>query len=736
MSFSQFRPLVVRLLVVLAVLALWTMPARAAGVADLAAEVPLAELVPGADRLGAPQGDPPVLPAYSGDDLVGYVFLNSDFASSVGYSGKPIDILVGMSAEGRITGSRLIKHSEPIVLIGIPEAKIRGYLQQLVGWDAIALEPTAEGGKADIISGATVTVLVMQDSVFRAAATAARRLGVGGLTPLSEQAAPARALAEGEPERRGWEELTGDGSVRRLHLSVADVNQRFEEGGDPQAIRRPERGEPDETFIDLYVAQVSVPTIGLSLLGENEYRNMLSWLEPGEQAILVMGRGRYSFKGSGYVRGGIFDRIQLSQGPVSVRFHDRQHRRLRAVVAENAPDFPEIGLYKIPADAGFRPTDPWDLDLLVQRATGALTKAFVSFDLSYAVPERYLAPAEAPPPAEAQAPAAGGGLAGGLGDTPLWKRIWQDNVAPIATVLLAVLTLTALFFFQAPLVKRPRLLFWVRVSFLAYTLLWLGWWSNAQLSVVNVLTFTNSLRTDFSWDYFLMDPLVFILWFATVAALLFWGRGPFCGWLCPFGALQEFAARVAKRFKIRQLRIPWAVNERLWPVKYILFLGLFGLALYDLALAEHLAEVEPFKTSIILKFVRDWPFVVYALLLLVVGLFVERFFCRYICPLGGALAIPGRLRMFEWLKRWPECGTSCQRCANECPVQAIHPEGNINPHECIYCMHCQELYFDDYRCPHNVTRRLKKERRRTSTRVSDEPPRAADASAVHADRPS
>jgi len=440
-----------------------------------------------------------------------------------------------------------------------------------------------------------------------------------------------------------------------------------------------------------------------------------------------MGRGRYSFKGSGYVRGGIFDRIQLTQEATSVRFHDKQHRRLRAVAAENAPNFPEVDLFKIPANADFRATLPWELELLVQRTTGALTKAFVTFDLSYAVPERYLIEPPPPPAPDALVEEdAGAAERPGVGDTPLWQRIWKSNIPQIVTVGIALLTLTGLFFFQAPLVKRPKLLNAVRLAFLAYTLLWLGWWANAQLSVVNVLTFTNSLRTDLSWEYFLMDPLIFILWFATVAALLFWGRGPFCGWLCPFGALQEFAARGAKALKIKQINVPWGLNERLWPVKYILFLSLFAFALYDLALAEKLSEVEPFKTAIILKFMRDWWFVVYAVLLLLIGLFIERFFCRYLCPLGGALAIPGRLRMFEWLKRWPECGTSCQRCANECPVQAIHPEGNINPHECIYCMHCQELYFDDYRCPHNVTRRLKKERRNQAARKAGERTRAAE----------
>ena len=105
------------------------------------------------------------------------------------------------------------------------------------------------------------------------------------------------------------------------------------------------------------------------------------------------------------------------------------------------------------------------------------------------------------------------------------------------------------------------------------------------------------------------------------------------------------------------------------------------------------------------------PFVLYAAALLAVGLFIERFFCRYLCPLGAALAIPGRMRMFQWLRRWPECGSPCQRCANECPVQSIHPEGNINVNECIYCMHCQELYRDDQRCPHMIQVRLKRERR-------------------------
>ena len=203
------------------------------------------------------------------------------------------------------------------------------------------------------------------------------------------------------------------------------------------------------------------------------------------------------------------------------------------------------------------------------------------------------------------------------------------------------------------------------------------------------------------------DPLVFIQWFAIAAALLFWGRGAYCGWLCPFGALQELTNKIARALNVPQVTLPWGLHERLWAVKYMIFLGLFGLSMVSIPLAETYAEVEPFKTAIILKFVRDWPFVVFALALLLAGLFIERFYCRYLCPLGAALAIPARIRMFDWLKRYKECGTPCQTCANECPVQAIHPTGEINPNECVNCLHCQVLYQSNTKCP-VVIRQLKR----------------------------
>jgi NosR/NirI family nitrous oxide reductase transcriptional regulator len=702
-------------------LAGWALPACAQSrLAEFAARATPQDFFPRATRFGAAQGDPPVLPVYADGDLLGFVYLNSDFTGAVGYSGKPINMLVGIDSGGALTAFKLVDHKEPIVLVGVPERRVVEALNKLIGTN---VGPIASGRERppqpDIVSGATVTVLVMADSIVR---SAVRLIRSGRIAPEGTRASamaepsPAKTVDMAEIRVRDWDSLLGDGSLRRLKITVAEINKAFEVSGNPEAAANPERGNPDDTFIDLYTALASVPTIGTSLLGEAGYERLRNRLKPGQQAIFIAAEGPYSFKGSGYVRGGIFDRIELEQGGSGTRFRDRNHERLGATEAEGAPQLREIGLFTVPEDFALDPTEPWTLQLLVQRATSPREKALLTFDLTYLLPDRYIK-REAPTPAPAtgeSVPARAGPLQPGsdrVDEDPLWKQMWQRDAVAVAITGLAIAVLTGIFFFQNALVRRPLVYTWVRRAFLVFTLVWLGWYANAQLSVVNVLTFTNSLVTGFSWDYFLTSPLIFILWSSVAISLLFWGRGPFCGWLCPFGALQELTNTAAKALRVPQLRVNWDLHERLWPIKYVIFLFLFGMSLYSIALAEQLSEVEPFKTAVILKFFREWPFVLYAGALLVAGLFVERFFCRYLCPLGAALAIPGRLRMFEWLRRWPECGSPCHRCANECPVQSIHPTGRIDVNECIYCMHCQELYWDDQRCPHMIQVRLKREKR-------------------------
>lgn len=692
--------------------------AQAQRLPDFLGATPIAEIFPGADRIGAPEGKPMTVRAYAGDQALGRIYLTSDVVNTRGYSSKPIDVLVGLADNGRIVGAKLVEHHEPIVLIGIPQSKVDHFIQGYVGLNFLD-SPPRHGAPppVDIVSGATVTLMVIGDSITRSAILVARAYGVDKAAAAQPAAAapPVRHVDEARDTVESWQSLLEAGAVRRLRLSPEDVDLAFRQSGRQDAARHGQEAAQDDTFIDLYVALASVPGIGRSLLGDTEWQRLKERLKPGQQAILVAGEGAYSFKGSGYVRGGIFDRIEIIQDESSFRFRDRNHQRLADIAAQGSPALREVALFVVPEDASLDPVKPWRLQLMVQRVLSVSDKAFVTFDLPYDLPGRYTQ-ASAQPVAPQQTPASPSAPGAQPPEDPaapaLWKQIWQGKLGQVAILAVALVVLVGIFFFQDQLASRPLMHDRLRLAFLAFALFWIGWYGQAQLSIVNVLTFFSALRTDFRWEYFLMDPLVFILWCATAISMVFWNRGAFCGWLCPFGALQELSNRIAKRLGVRQITLRHGVHQRLSTLKYVIFLLLFGFSLYDLAVAEQLAEVEPFKTAIILLFMRYWPFVAFAVALLAAGLFVERFFCRYLCPLGAALAIPARLRIFDWLRRYRECGNPCQRCNHECPVQAIEPTGEINPNECIQCLHCQMLYHHEQKCPHLIQKRNKRERRR------------------------
>ncbi len=728
------------LLLLLTLLLVCVPQAMAERLPEFIAKTPLAEVFPDADRVGEPEGKPMVARVFKGDEQLGYLYVTTDVVNTRGYSSKPIDILVGIANDGTIAGAKLVEHHEPIVLIGIPQSKVDAFIQAYVGLNLIKSPLADNKAPADIISGATVTLMVINDSIYRSVRALSHQYGIGtaaaGAAPAADAAGSAPAAAAAQVQTRphrlvnmekadvqSWQALLDEGAIARLHMTVADVNKAFEAGGKAAAAEHPEKGPDDDTFVNLYVALVSQPAIGKSLLGEAGWNDLQSRLKPGQQAMVVAGEGRYSFKGSGYVRGGIFDRIEVVQGDESFRFTDLNHQRLPAFAAEGAPHFKEIALFTVPEDVKFDAAEPWRLQLMIQRVLSVNEKAFATADLPYQLPQAYtvddpdgepvVVASAAPPAADNAAAADAGAAAVADADEPssqLWKQIWMGKRWQIGVVALSLLILVGVFFFQDTLTKYPKFYDRFRLVYLTFSLFYIGWYAQAQLSVVNVLTFTTALRTGFSWEYFLMDPLVFILWCATAISILFWNRGAFCGWLCPFGSLQELLNRIAKKLGVKQITVPHGVHTRLAALKYVIFMVLFGVSLYELGLAEKLSEVEPFKTAIILKFIREWWFVAFAVVLLLAGLFIERFYCRYLCPLGAALAIPARLRVFDWLRRYQMCGNPCQRCAHDCPVQAIHPEGDIDPNECIQCLHCQMLYHHKTDCPHVVQVNKKKQK--------------------------
>ncbi|WP_432817456.1 4Fe-4S binding protein [Sulfitobacter sp. JB4-11] len=571
---------------------------------------------------------------------------------STGYSGKPLDILVGVDPLGTITGAQLVAHAEPILTLGISDQDIADYVDGFAGLMTRTQDQT--DGAPDVISRATVTTGVIRASILHTARILAHS-DRGGLDRVGFEPASWAALMQMEAF------ATRRVTLREAAAALPDAN--------------PPIPDKDGTFLEIWVSVLDPATIGQNLLGAPGFHKAMAALPADHDALLVASRGLQSHRGTAWRRSGVFDRITLEQDGTRFTPLSDGYQRLDGFQAAGAPQVKEASLFAIPRDR-IDLAAPFSVTVTATRGAASLPVT-VPFTLG----TDFLLPAP-PPPAP----------------PPVWRSAWADKQVPLITLAVMLSILAVILFLQDAFVKRPRLWLWTRTAFLLTTFVWLGLVLGAQLSVVQVVAFVHSLLTGFKWDVFLMEPLIFVLWGFTALGLLFWGRGVFCGWLCPFGALQELTNQAARRLGIKQIAVPNGLHERLWVIKYTLFLAILALSFYSMKDALVLAEAEPFKTAISLRFVRAWPFLLFVGLILFAGLFIERAYCRYLCPLGAALAIPAKLKIFDWLRRRPQCGRECRLCEQNCTVGAINTLGRINPNECILCLRCQMIFHEPNTC--------------------------------------
>ncbi|MFK5997631.1 MAG: 4Fe-4S binding protein, partial [Rhodobacterales bacterium] len=544
-------------------------------------------------------------------------------------------------------------------------ADITRYVNGFAGFDLAASHISALDNSADlpdVISRATVSTGVIRDGILRTARTLAIANGLigsgGGIDRLSFIA-------------NDWPGLIKAGALAHKRVSMDQAATKMVGAKVPVT---PGKG----AFLDLYTGLIDPPAVGQNLLGQQSFTRAIGALGPKQTALIVISSGLYSHRGISWRKTGIFDRLTIVQNAQRFVPKEDDYIFIKKLAASNAPKVKEISLFRLPPR--INPLKPFQVEVTASRP--ATTGQAVTFKIvaDYALPKAYqLAP-----------------LPEGV---PLWRTIWDQKHLAIGIVL-AILAVQALALFaQESITRRPVLWRWGRIGFLTTTLLLLGWGLNGQLSVVQVVAFLHSLLTGFHWETFLIDPVIFLLWSFVAMGLLFWGRGVYCGWLCPFGALQELMNLAAVRLGVKQIVVPQAIHERLWVIKYTLFMAILALSFQSMHNALILAEVEPFKTAISLRMIRAWPFVLFVVVILFAGLFIERFYCRYLCPLGAALAIPAKLKIFDWLHRRPQCGRECRLCETKCTVGAIDPLGRINPNECVLCMRCQVVMNDPNTCP-------------------------------------
>ncbi|HMN82354.1 MAG TPA: 4Fe-4S binding protein [Burkholderiaceae bacterium] len=652
------------------------------------------EVFPGATRFSERKGRPPYVEAYGdeadpqqpgGRKLLGYVMLSTDITDTPAYSGKPVVTLVGMDVQGRYVGVKALKHSEPILLLGIPESALVDFNRQYIGkavTDRIEVGPARPEENVlgvDAISGATVTVIAQNQVMHQVGSAVARQVGI--IAPTARP--PARYAANGR--RHGWNELVALGAVQRLRVMPEQVG--LERGAEP--------------FIELWFGDLNHPDVGASLLGERGFASLRSRLADGEHALFVIrSAGAESFKGSGFVRGGIYDRIQVKQGADAFTFRDLDYLNLYGLEAAGAPRHTESGIFVI-RSSSFSASYPWALSFLgnrVDRATGH--RSFAVFESKLWLADALLEGGR-PVVAEPEAP---------------WVRIWKMRAVEIGLFSALLIAVGVVYALRERLTRRsthrnkwPVNAF--KYSAWALSIGFVGFGLLAQPSITQVLTWFHSLLFQWTWSLFLSDPFIFVFWIFIIVTVFLFGRGLFCGWLCPFGSLSEAIYKVGRALGLGrwQRALPRAVHDRLKWLKYAIFFGLLAVSMYSMTLAEMLAEVEPFKTTFLVGITqRAWPYGLFVCVLLGLSLFIERPYCKYLCPLGAALAMPSTFRWFG-LRRKQDCNR-CKACATGCGSQAIDAAGRIDHRECLHCLDCMVLYTDVGACPPLAKERKLRER--------------------------
>lgn len=714
------------------------------------------EVLPGAISFEVRDGDPRVIVGYAADApaeeaVVGYAFLTSDVPpEELGYNG-PIEVLVGMDREGTLTGVRVTHYVESYIRTRGDFLRTPGYEAQFTG-KSIS-DPFRAKRDVRVVSRATISVSAMS----RGIRASARRVYANYLAtrPSAESGGSLLTIGMEELEELSWSDMVAGELVPQIHVLENDVTRivlsfahiRGDSVGE-MLVGRTGFGEVAEQLgervqedplmlvgVDGALALLFYPrtlslvqgadTIDMDnpdvvMLGEprsgmvqGQFRNVGVMAVPGaldvEQAFdihfdLRPGMGLYT---TAYPPPRVAERIVAEDAPPAEDPEPEAEAVDLAGVAEAgvqvsgiAADEPETAAGEPSPTPAELPEDPG----IAADAAGAEAAAMgepaspddpaaapVPVDPTEAPDDPEADPAPPANPSEAVAgenpsatvpPATPPDLDFSLSEeqTVLERTLARTSPAEVAWMLGLLALVTVAFF-----LKRERLR-WVA---LVATFLYLGWFDGGFLSVSHITAVISVGPAVFLEDI----PLLLFVVFTVVTTLLV-GR-VFCGFLCPFGVLQDLLEKVVPRKFKREL--PRALHKRLYLVKYACLAAILLPALAG-SRASIFSFLEPFGTV----FFLSSSIVLWAIAggILFASAVVPRFYCRYACPLGAALAVASTVSPFR-IRRVEHCD-HCKVCEQACPTGAI--EGpRIDFRECVRCNICEAKLIEQAGvCRHDI----------------------------------
>lgn len=178
-----------------------------------------------------------------------------------------------------------------------------------------------------------------------------------------------------------------------------------------------------------------------------------------------------------------------------------------------------------------------------------------------------------------------------------------------------------------------------------------------------------------------------------------WGRY-FCGFICSFGAMQDLLNAIGKLVPFK-VKIPEKADKYLKLLKYAV-LAFVVIGVWGFSVTGDLIW-SPWTVFGMYSSLSAWSSLEYFLtlggaflLLIIIGsLFIERFFCKYLCPLGALFALVSRTRLNPIKRRSEKCG-SCKLCTAKCSMSIpLYKYDEVSSGECINCLKCTEVCQND-----------------------------------------
>jgi len=168
----------------------------------------------------------------------------------------------------------------------------------------------------------------------------------------------------------------------------------------------------------------------------------------------------------------------------------------------------------------------------------------------------------------------------------------------------------------------------------------------------------------------------------------------FCSWICPIGTLSEMLAKLGKRVFGRNFLIPTWLDYLLRSVKYLIlffFIWVIFFAMSGASAAEFVQTPYNRVSDIkMLQFMQHLTVVGTTVIafIVVLSIFFENFWCRYLCPYGGLLGLISVISPYKIRRNQKSC-IQCGKCTISCPNHILVEQASqVWSPECTGCLNC------------------------------------------------